>query len=79
VTWSAWAAICGIDWMAEEPVPMTATVWPVKSTPSFGQLPVRQVGPLKVSAARELRVVRHRQAAGGHDAERAVRVSPRPW
>jgi hypothetical protein len=30
----------GIDWMAEEPVPMTATRWPVKSTPSCGQWPV---------------------------------------
>ena len=41
VTCSASAAITGIDWIAEEPVPMTATVLPVKSTPSFGQLPVR--------------------------------------
>jgi hypothetical protein len=34
VTCRACSAITGIDWMAEEPVPITATVWPVKSTPS---------------------------------------------
>jgi len=27
----------GVDWMAEEPVPMTPTRWPEKSTPSCGQ------------------------------------------
>jgi len=30
----------GIDWIADEPVPITPTVLPVKSTPSCGQLPV---------------------------------------
>jgi hypothetical protein len=30
----------GIDWMAEEPVPITPTRWPLKSTPSCGQRPV---------------------------------------
>ena len=29
-----------IDWMADDPVPMTATRCPVKSTPSWGQRPV---------------------------------------
>jgi len=33
VVCAAWAAMIGIDWIAEEPVPMTATRWPVKSTP----------------------------------------------
>jgi hypothetical protein len=36
----AWSAMTGIDWMAEEPVPITPTRWPVKSTPSRGQRPV---------------------------------------
>ena len=36
--------------MADEPVPITATRLPVKSTPSSGQRPVCQLGPLKVSA-----------------------------
>ena len=30
----------GIDWIAEEPVPMTPTRRPVKSTPSCGHRPV---------------------------------------
>ena len=42
--------MCGIDWMAEEPVPITATRWPLKSTPSRGQRPVCQLGPSNVSA-----------------------------
>ncbi len=33
-------AITGIDWIADDPVPITATRWPVKSTPSCGQAPV---------------------------------------
>ena len=32
----ACSAISGIDWMPDEPVPMTATRLPVKSTPSCG-------------------------------------------
>ena len=36
----ACSAINGTDWMAEDPVPITATRWPVKSTPSWGQCPV---------------------------------------
>ena len=31
--------------MADEPVPITATRCPVKSTPSCGQRPVCQLGP----------------------------------
>jgi hypothetical protein len=27
-------------WIADEPVPITATRWPVKSTPSCGHAPV---------------------------------------
>ncbi|HEY1411922.1 MAG TPA: hypothetical protein VGF36_07260 [Rhodopila sp.] len=40
VTCSAWAAITGIDWIADDPVPMTPTRLPVKSTPACGQWPV---------------------------------------
>ena len=40
VTCAACSAICGIDWMPDEPVPITATRLPVKSTPSCGQAPV---------------------------------------
>jgi hypothetical protein len=40
VKWLACAAITGTDWIAEEPVPMTPTRKPVKSTSSCGQLPV---------------------------------------
>ncbi len=36
VSWLACRAISGMDWMPDEPVPMTATRWPVKSTPSCG-------------------------------------------
>nr|WP_304504652.1 hypothetical protein [Blastococcus sp. TML/M2B] len=43
-------AISGIDWMPEEPVPMTATRLPVKSTPSCGQRLVRCTSPRKRSA-----------------------------
>src|SRR6185437_3046327 len=50
VTCFACPAMTGIDWMAEDPVPMTATVLPVKSTPSCGQWPVWYVWPLKLSA-----------------------------
>ena len=39
----------GIDWMAEEPVPITPTRWPLKSTPSCGQRPVWYVAPRKLS------------------------------
>src|SRR5262249_22824517 len=49
-TLDACAALCGVGWMADEPVPITATVLPVKSTPSFGQRPVCHVGPLKSAA-----------------------------
>ena len=36
----ACSAITGMDWMADDPVPITATRLPVKSTPSFGHNPV---------------------------------------
>jgi len=49
VRWAACSAITGIDWMADEPVPMTPTRRPVKSTPSWGQCPVWYVGPWKLS------------------------------
>ncbi len=34
---AAWPAMIGIDWMPDEPLPITATRLPVKSTPSWGQ------------------------------------------
>ena len=37
---AACRAMIGIDWIADEPVPMTPTRWPVKSTPACGQWPV---------------------------------------
>ncbi len=37
VSWLACSAISGMDWMPDEPVPMTATRLPVKSTPWWGQ------------------------------------------
>jgi hypothetical protein len=50
VSSAACAAISGIDWMPDEPVPMTATRLPVKSTPSCGQRPVKKTCPWKRSA-----------------------------
>ena len=37
VSWAAWRAMIGMDWIPLEPVPITATRIPVKSTPSWGQ------------------------------------------
>jgi hypothetical protein len=39
----------GIDWMPDDPVPITPTRWPVRSTPSWGQRPVWRVRPRNVS------------------------------
>ncbi len=50
ITWPACSAMTGIDWTPEEPVPMTPTRFPVKSTGSCGQRPVWNVGPAKLSA-----------------------------
>ena len=36
ISCSACSAISGMDWMPDEPVPMTATRLPVKSTPPSG-------------------------------------------
>ena len=45
VSWRPGAAISGMDWMPDEPVPMTATRLPVRSTPSWGQLLVKYTSP----------------------------------
>src|SRR2546430_464332 len=37
----------GIDWMADEPVPITPTRWPLKSTPSCGQRPAEPAARLE--------------------------------
>ena len=47
---AAWRAMIGIDWIAEEPVPMMPTRCPVKSTPSRGQWPVWYRAPSKLSS-----------------------------
>ena len=47
VSWAACWAISGMDWMPDEPVPITATRWPVKSTPWCGQRPVEYTAPWK--------------------------------
>ena len=49
VSSAACSANIGIDWIADDPVPMTPTRWPVRSTPSCGQCPVWYVGPAKLS------------------------------
>ena len=46
----ACSAMIGIDWMPDEPVPMTATRLPVKSTPSCGQRLVKYTSPPNWSA-----------------------------
>ena len=45
VRWPACLAITGIDCTPLEPVPMTPTRLPVKSTPSWGQAPVWYQSP----------------------------------
>ena len=47
----------GIDWMPEDPVPMTATRLPVKSTGSSGQCAVWYVSPAKVSRPSKFGVI----------------------
>ena len=42
-------AMTGIDWIPDEPVPMTPTLRPLKSTPSWGQRPVWNDGPANES------------------------------
>ena len=43
----ACSAMTGMAWMAEAPVPMTATRWPVRPTGSRGQFPVCSIRPRK--------------------------------
>jgi hypothetical protein len=45
VSSAASAAITGIDWMPDDPVPITPTRWPARSTPSWGHRPVWNVRP----------------------------------
>ena len=40
VSSAACCAMIGIDWIPDDPVPMTATRLPEKSTPPWGQRPV---------------------------------------
>ena len=60
---AACSAMIGIDWMADDPVPMTPTRWPVKSTPSWGQWPVWYQVPREALDARDLGQLRRREAA----------------
>ncbi len=46
----ACCAMTGMDWTPLEPVPITPTRMPVKSTPSWGQRFVWWIGPRKSSA-----------------------------
>ncbi len=50
VSCEAWPAMIGIDWIPDDPVPITATRLPVKSTPSCGQLLVKYTSPPNRSA-----------------------------
>ena len=50
VSCAACSAMIGIDWMPDEPVPITATRLPVKSTPSWGHRLVQYTSPWKRSA-----------------------------
>jgi hypothetical protein len=45
VGWRAFLAMIGIDWMPDEPVPLTATRLPLRSTPPSGQRLVEQTSP----------------------------------
>ena len=50
VSCAACCAMRGMDWMPDDPVPMTATRLPVKSTPSCGQRPVTYTSRVNRSA-----------------------------
>ena len=65
---AACLAITGIAWIADEPVPITPTRIPVKSTPSCGQCPVWYTLAGKALDPREIRHPRGGQAAGRHHA-----------
>ena len=71
VSCAACAAMIGIDWMAEEPVPITrdALAGEVDALvrPAAGEVHLAReaIGALDVD------LLRHRQAAGGHDVEAA--------
>ena len=54
VSSAACRAMIGIDWIADEPVPITPTRFPVKSTPSCGQRPVWYVVAREAVEAREV-------------------------
>ena len=69
VSRAACSAITGMAWMPDEPVPMTPTRLPVKSTPSCGQAPVWYVSPAKRSRPGMSGTRAVGQAAGRHDQE----------
>ena len=60
--------------MPEEPVPMTATRLPVKSTPSWGQRLVKYSSPANSIDALDVGFLGYRQAARGHHDEAAADV-----
>ena len=66
----------GIICTPDEPVPITPTRRPVKSTPSCGHRPVWYHLPLKSFDALEVGHARRREIAGRHDAV-AARAPPR--
>ena len=49
VTRSQAGAMVGMSWMPEDPVPITPTRWPLRSTPSWGQSAVCRIWPVKSS------------------------------
>ena len=55
VRWPACLAITGIDCTPLEPVPMTPTRLPVKSTPSWGHAPVWYQSPSNESQPGDVR------------------------
>ena len=66
----------GIDWIPEEPVPITATRLPVKSTPSCGQCAVWWISPAKLSRPGMSGVIAAESAPVAMMQNRALMTSP---
>ena len=68
----AWAAISGIDWIADEPVPITATRLPVRSTPSMRPAAGEVHLASKAIGASDVDFLGHRQATRCHHMKRQL-------
>ena len=66
----------GMLWMAEDPVPISPTVLPVKSTPSCGHSPVWYEGPANESAPMKWGTFVDDKQPVANTTNRAVRTSP---